>query len=249
MAEEIPQEKGEKEMTGSSKVLGHGHVNPLPLKARCGGPGICRECALEKCISCDFIGALHCPKCLRCPHSHHDSDCPNKNHVLGPKLACTCRGVPDPEFDFNCPIHGENSINAVREREEREFDDLPLDLRELVYQAVGAASMCWSNINGAGEFNSTQACKVARQLVLDIQEITLPRPPSTIFVGLVAEYEEQKAEEPVNEEGDNRSGICYFCGGTEGDIWPFYDFQESQEIQAHTPCARNHPDRIRLNGE
>ena len=238
----------EQENPVSGIINGHGHINPRQLKAKCGGPGMCQDCAIERCRACNYIGALHCPKCLRCPGTHHESSCVNEGLTIEgldsePGQECICRGLPDPEFDIDCPIHGEHGVNAAREREEIEYDDLPPDLREIVYQAVGAASMCWSNINGAGVFNSTQASKVARQLVLDIQEITLPRPSAILLIT------PQPPSEPDHEEDVNQSGICYFCGGTEGDIWPFHDFQEEQEIQAHTPCARNNPDRVRLNGE
>jgi hypothetical protein len=47
-------------------VTGHGHVNPEPVVARCGGPAICPACATERCRSCGSIGAQpHAATCAR----------------------------------------------------------------------------------------------------------------------------------------------------------------------------------------
>jgi len=40
---------------------------------------------------------------------------------------------------------------------------IPLD--EMIMQAVGEASMCWSNIEGAGVFNSEKAKKIGDNLL------------------------------------------------------------------------------------
>jgi hypothetical protein len=38
------------------------------------------------------------------------------------------------------------------------------ELFSSVFQAVGTASMCWSNINGAGTFNTKEAGEIAFEL-------------------------------------------------------------------------------------
>jgi len=39
------------------------------------------------------------------------------------------------------------------------------DVRELIFQAVGAGSMCWENVGAAGIFDSDRACTVAEDVV------------------------------------------------------------------------------------
>lgn len=48
-----------------------------------------------------------------------------------------------------------------------EFDP-DLTLEELAYQVVGAASMCWENVEGAGVFDDEKASLVARGLLVRI---------------------------------------------------------------------------------
>ncbi len=43
-------------------------------------------------------------------------------------------------------------------------------LEEAVYQAVGAASVCWDNIQGAGVFDDRQATQVAEDLLAAIRQ-------------------------------------------------------------------------------
>lgn len=86
---------------------GHGHVRPRPdgVKARCGGPMMCRICAKELddmfgvpgddkcwCSTCRPITAISmrmalCPTCgnKRCPHAHdHRNACTGSNAVGQP---------------------------------------------------------------------------------------------------------------------------------------------------------------------
>lgn len=191
---------------------GHGHVNPAPLVARCGGPGMmCSECAREHCSKCEYVGALHCPKCLRCVGTEHAIDCPHRasghpdldsvpeSLSEEEKSKCTCRGLPDPEFDIHCPIHG---------------------LKTAVQVMQSMKQVAW-------------------QFVQTIEALVHCLPPS----------ERSPKESPKNEDEESGFGICYFCGGTEGDIWPFYDKKEDQQIHAHVPCARSNSHRIDLSGE
>ncbi len=44
-------------------------------------------------------------------------------------------------------------------------------LRELIFMALGEASVCWKNrdiLNEAGEFDSTEATRIGNQLIEDI---------------------------------------------------------------------------------
>ncbi len=38
----------------------------------------------------------------------------------------------------------------------------------LIFEAIGAASMCWEHPQYAGVFNSDLACKIAHQLACDL---------------------------------------------------------------------------------
>lgn len=43
--------------------------------------------------------------------------------------------------------------------------DHTLGIEEFIGQAVGAASMCWSSPEGAGEFDSTRACQIVEEIM------------------------------------------------------------------------------------
>jgi hypothetical protein len=60
--------------------VGHGHVNPGPMKAKCGGPAMCHQCAIEPHKACGFVMALHCMEeiCEACPNTEHVTDCPKR---------------------------------------------------------------------------------------------------------------------------------------------------------------------------
>jgi hypothetical protein len=50
------------------------------------------------------------------------------------------------------------------------FDALT-DPRELVFQALGAASACWENLAGAGVFDSTRAKEVGDALLARLAQL------------------------------------------------------------------------------
>lgn len=55
-----------------------------------------------------------------------------------------------------------------------QYPDLELskceDVESAVFQALGAASSCWTNLRGAGEFDSSRCKNVGEQLVKRIRE-------------------------------------------------------------------------------
>jgi hypothetical protein len=60
-------------------------------------------------------------------------------------------------------------------REDLKFDKLTLE--EAVYQALGAASVCWENMEDAGVFDSDRAKMIGDQLMDRIeQELRIPPP-------------------------------------------------------------------------
>jgi len=53
----------------------------------------------------------------------------------------------------------------------------PDELMTLLREALGEASMCWSNIEGAGTFQGDKAAEIAKRLA---NRIPLQRPPAFI---------------------------------------------------------------------
>lgn len=51
-----------------------------------------------------------------------------------------------------------------------ESDYRALDLDSAVFQAMGAASTCWENMKGAGEFQSEHAVIIGNALIAKIKE-------------------------------------------------------------------------------
>ena len=47
--------------------------------------------------------------------------------------------------------------------------DILNDWEELIMRAIGEASMCWSNINLAGNFDSIRAAQIGKKLLADIK--------------------------------------------------------------------------------
>lgn len=52
------------------------------------------------------------------------------------------------------------------------------ELSQAVHQAMGAASACWDNLEGAGEFDADTACRIAAELIGVIVQFarTYPHP-------------------------------------------------------------------------
>jgi hypothetical protein len=48
----------------------------------------------------------------------------------------------------------------------RTLYELPAPVRERIFEDLGAASACWSNLNGAGEFQSQAAARIGSQLCI-----------------------------------------------------------------------------------
>ena len=56
------------------------------------------------------------------------------------------------------------------ECESFEFDNREGDLESYVFQAIGAASVCWESLNGTGIFDSTRAKGIGDKLLEKIYE-------------------------------------------------------------------------------
>ena len=55
--------------------------------------------------------------------------------------------------------------------------------RNLVFQALGAASMCWENVSGAGVFDSTRASQIGDNLMSGLRSRRLAVTPEMIEAG------------------------------------------------------------------
>lgn len=67
--------------------------------------------------------------------------------------------------------------------------DLPYTetaLRTAVFEAVGAASVCWENMSGTGVFDDRRACEIGEALVAEILDLTRLGEPS---LGCAMTYE------------------------------------------------------------
>lgn len=60
----------------------------------------------------------------------------------------------------------------------------PKNLHEAVYQAIGAASMCWEDVAKAGVFDSTQAAIIGADLIKWVEEWHRSEQPSYLPSGL-----------------------------------------------------------------
>lgn len=66
---------------------------------------------------------------------------------------------------------GQNGLQEAPAATER-----PEGLETLVFEALGAASACWENLEGAGVFQSDQAKAIGDALVADLQPMLNPEP-------------------------------------------------------------------------
>ena len=71
------------------------------------------------------------------------------------------------EESLNNPFSRERQIEW-QEKHRKEFDGLTANLKELVFQALGEASMCWVE-RPKGVFDSDHAKEVGERLVADIK--------------------------------------------------------------------------------
>ncbi len=101
---------------------------------------------------------------------HGDEECPGTPHRGHTRMAVT-----------EDPAYGVKEAWQPRGRPGQDAKDL--DIGEWVGQALGAASACWSNLEGAGAFNSTACGAINDALVNHI---------GGIMVAFVKEAEERR---------------------------------------------------------
>lgn len=65
------------------------------------------------------------------------------------------------------------------------------DLSRIIHEALGEASTCWSNLEGAGEFQSSRAIEIAERVIKEIRNAI-----------------------PVNAGGDPIGHLCQFPDGS-----------------------------------
>ncbi len=76
----------------------------------------------------------------------------------------------------NKPVQGKNKLGQNAKMMVTHFTiyykevSVSADISELVMQAVGEASGCWSTLDGAGVFDSTRAKKIGDKLIKDLSK-------------------------------------------------------------------------------
>lgn len=72
-------------------------------------------------------------------------------------------------------------------------------LKQLIGEAIGQASTCWTNLKGAGEFDSTAAIEIAQQLESDIRthQYVESRSPNIVIKSLPTTEEINGLKVPV----------------------------------------------------
>lgn len=94
-----------------------------------------------------------------------------REETLG-KVAAVLRGYgcpPSMVTDILSDMQNEGIV--FRERpEEAKFDFSDIPLEEAVFQALGAASACWDNLEGAGVFESDRAKAIGDALMARIRQ-------------------------------------------------------------------------------
>lgn len=61
--------------------------------------------------------------------------------------------------------------DKIRPLHEPDEPDAMPTVRSLVFQALGAASMCWENIEGAGVFRSERAAEIGEGLIEELRDL------------------------------------------------------------------------------
>jgi hypothetical protein len=91
---------------------------------------------------------------------------------------------------------------------------------EVLGLAVGAASSCWSNLEGAGEFDSAEAKRITDDTLEAIQRVDTV-PGGTVGVMLQVKAERQRQiERGYTPEHDDEHGLEHIVDQARGRILP-----------------------------
>jgi DnaJ-class molecular chaperone len=95
--------------------------------------------------------------------------------------------------------------------------DWPIDkpVHEAVGEAIGAASACWSNLEGAGEFDSSRASDIVEELLALLRAKLWTESAAAVVEG------ERSANRP----------ICHVCDGA-GSFGSGHDLTEIEVCSA-----------------
>jgi len=73
-------------------------------------------------------------------------------------------------------VEGDNELLSLASTHKGE-KTMPDNLESLVFVALGEASMCWSDIDKAGEFESSRCAGIGHRLVSEINRLLKPQTP------------------------------------------------------------------------
>jgi hypothetical protein len=80
-------------------------------------------------------------------------------------------------------------------------------IESLIYQVVGAGSVCWENVSGAGEFNSTLAKSVGEDALIRLSQLQ-----NEMVECISCDLEFKKIEAcQVVVDGDIKRPVCPDC--------------------------------------
>lgn len=90
--------------------VGHGHVFPRAdgVKMRCGGPGLCSECAADASRARAALAQPSPMRCLACGGYHGNSGLPCQNMRVTAQAQPSPTPHPASELDFSRPLETEN---------------------------------------------------------------------------------------------------------------------------------------------
>ncbi len=88
-----------------------------------------------------------------------------RNDVVKSCIGCAKEAECHPD---GVKFDSREMAKSCTEWEEDEATSAPVSITEIIQQAIGEASMCWENPDGAGVYNSDAAIKVANKLKDDI---------------------------------------------------------------------------------
>jgi ABC-type thiamine transport system substrate-binding protein len=83
--------------------------------------------------------------------------------------------------------------------------DQATTVESAVYQAIGAGSTCWENLEGTGVFNDTKAREVAEELLEFMERLGISRATALPGTSLPPT---QRVEKPAHEHEWDAQFVC-----------------------------------------
>lgn len=122
------------------------------------------------------------------------------------------------------------------------YGDEKPNRRTAVFQALGAASVCWENPAGAGVFDSTRAKEIGEALVDELDLLDQPLLGLATTRDLVGELvarldwlrDKPASEATVGGEGDPDPSVRYAAGDAHAALLSFLDTNVARVLDYRT---------------